>query len=330
MTEKILITGAAGFIGSNLAEKLLDLGYEVVGLDNFDNYYDPAIKRNNIRRLEDNGKFRIIHGDIRDTVLLTGIFYQNKVDAVVHLAARAGVRPSLRQPMLYQGINIGGTINLLELSQEFAVKHFVYASSSSVYGLSTQIPYTEEATINKPASPYAASKASAELFCRTYNHLYNLPVTALRFFTVYGPRQRPEMAIHAFARAIEAGKEISLFGDGTSKRDYTYIDDIVDGIIRALRYRSQKFEIYNLGNSHPIELNYLIQLIEEALDKKAIIKILPEQPGDVPLTYACIEKARADLGYQPKTTIEEGIPLFVKWYKDSLTSLFDLRNIGVI
>jgi UDP-glucuronate 4-epimerase len=321
MTESILITGAAGFIGSHVVEHLLNLGYTVVGLDNFDNFYDPAIKRENIRNLDGKKGCRIIEGDILDTVLLTSIFLEHKISMVVHLAARAGVRPSLQRPLFYENNNVGGTINLLELSREFAVKRFIFASSSSVYGANARLPFKEDAKVDYPASPYAASKAAAELFCHTYSHLYDLPVTALRFFTVYGPRQRPEMAIHLFTRMIEAGQEISVFGDGTSKRDYTYIDDIVDGILRALFSTNRGFEIYNLGNSHPIALKYLIELLEKALGKKALIKQLPVQPGDVPITFADISKAETHLGYQPKITIEEGIELFTRWYLGSANIL---------
>ncbi|MFA5309034.1 MAG: GDP-mannose 4,6-dehydratase [Dehalococcoidales bacterium] len=320
MKEIILVTGAAGFIGSHVVEHLINLGYTVVGLDNFDNFYDPAIKRENIRNLDGKNGCRIIEGDIRDSVLLTSIFQENKVSMVVHLAARAGVRPSLQKPLFYENNNVGGTINLLELSREHSVKRFIFASSSSVYGVDARVPFREDAKVDYPASPYAASKAAAELFCRTYSHLYDLPVTALRFFTVYGPRQRPEMAIHLFTRKIAAGQDISVLGDGTSKRDYTYIDDIADGIMRALFSTSRGFEIYNLGNSHPIALKYLIELIEKSLGKKAVIRQLPEQPGDVPITFADITKAGKDLGYRPVTTIEEGIELFTRWYLKSATN----------
>lgn len=317
----VLVTGAAGFIGSHLVERLLCLGYQVVGLDNFDDFYDPAIKRKNIGPLEGHERCRIIPGDIRDADLLNRIFSENDISLVAHLAARAGVRPSIQQPGLYQEVNIGGTINLLEVSKAFGVKQFVFASSSSVYGLNAQVPFNEDAKVDYPTSPYAASKTAGELFCRTYSHLYGLPVKALRFFTVYGPRQRPEMAIHLFTRMIASGEEIPIFGDGTSNRDYTYISDITDGTLQALTSQNQGFEIFNLGNSHPIDLKYLIQLIEEALGKKARIKNLPMQPGDVPTTFADISKAETYLGYQPKITIEEGINLFVQWYLKSANSL---------
>jgi UDP-glucuronate 4-epimerase len=319
--KSVLVTGAAGFIGSHLVERLLLLGYRVVGLDNFDSFYEPAIKRRNIRSVEENTRYSLIQGDIRDTGLLARIFPENDIDLVAHLAARAGVRPSLQHPLLYQDVNIAGTINLLEASRTFGVRRLIFASSSSVYGLNTQAPFSEDAKTDYPTSPYAASKAAAELYCRTYSHLYGLPVSVLRLFTVYGPRQRPEMAIHLFTRMIESGKEISLFGDGTSERDYTYVSDIIDGMIAALTSEDKGFEVYNLGNSHPVGLEDLIRIIEEALGKKARIKRIPMQPGDVPLTYADISKSEAHLGYRPKVSIREGIGLFVRWYRESAYSL---------
>jgi UDP-glucuronate 4-epimerase len=313
--EVVLVTGAAGFIGSHLAERLLNLGFKVVGLDNFDDFYPPVIKHDNIRSLKVKEGFGMIEGDIRDISLLNRIFSEHNISLVAHLAARAGVRPSLKQPDLYVDINIKGTINLLEASRTHGVKRFIFASSSSVYGITSKVPFSEEAMICCPASPYGTSKAAAELFCRTYNHLYGLPVAVLRLFTVYGPRQRPEMAIHLFTRMIESGEEIPVFGDGTAKRDFTFVNDIVDGIQRALNYQNQGFEIFNLGNSHPIALEYLIHLLEEALGKKAKIKRLPMQAGDVPITYADVSKAKTLLGYQPKIAIEEGISLFTRWYR---------------
>jgi UDP-glucuronate 4-epimerase len=320
MKGVILVTGAAGFIGSHLTGRLLRLGYRVVGLDNFDSFYDPSIKEANVRPLLKDG-CTLIRGDIRDAELLHRVFSEYNFDVVTHLAARAGVRPSIQQPLLYQDVNIGGTINLLEASRASGVSNFVFASSSSVYGLGTPVPFSEEAKIDHPTSPYAASKAAGELFCRTYNHLYGLPVKALRFFTVYGPRQRPEMAIHLFTRMIENGEAIPFYRDGTSRRDYTYIDDIVGGIIGAIRDRGQSFEVFNLGNSSPVQLDYLIQVIEKSLGKKAKIKRLPEQPGDVPETYADIKKAEKLLGYKPEVPIEEGIENFVRWHRQSASSL---------
>jgi len=273
------------------------------------------MKRDNIGSLEATDGFCMIEGDIRDTALLTRIFSEHSISLVAHLAARAGVRPSLEQPILYQDVNIRGTINLLEASRIHGVKQFIFASSSSVYGLNGKFPFSEEAKVDCPISPYGTSKAAAELFCHTYNHLYGLPVIVLRPFTVYGPRQRPEMAIHLFTRMIDSGEEIHIFGDGTSKRDYTYVSDIVSGILQALTSQNRGFEIFNLGNSDPITLESLIHLLEETLGKRAKIKRLPMQPGDVPITFAEISKAKTYLGYQPRVTIEEGISLFVKWYR---------------
>jgi UDP-glucuronate 4-epimerase len=314
MNSKVLVTGAAGFIGSHLAERLLGLGYQVVGLDNFDDFYPPALKRKNISALNTEEGFCMIEGDIRDTDLLTRIFSEHNISLVAHLAARAGVRPSLQNPVLYQDVNIRGTINLLETSRTCGVKQFVFTSSSSVYGLNSKVPFNENDKIDHPTSPYAVSKAAAELYCRTYNHLYGMPVKVLRLFTVYGPRQRPEMAIHLFTRMIDSGEEVSVFGNGTSTRDYTYVSDIIDGIQKALTSQNQGFEIFNLGDSNPIVLERLIYLIEESLGKKAKIKRLPMQPEEMPVTYAEISKAQAALAYQPKIGIEEGIRLFVQWY----------------
>ena len=317
MKGTVLVTGAAGFIGSHLSERLVHLDYQVIGLDNFDDFYSPAIKWNNISTLSVASNFQLEQVDIRDTASLTRIFKTNSIDIVVHLAARAGVRPSIEKPLLYLDVNIGGTINLLEASRIYGVKKFIFASSSSVYGVNNEIPFKEDSKINTPTSPYASSKAAAELFCRTYTHLYNIPVIVLRLFTVYGPRQRPEMAIHQFVKKIDSGEEISVFGDGTSKRDYTYVDDIVSGIVQSLHYsKTHKFEIFNLGDSYSVSLEYLISLIEKALGKKAKIRSLPVQAGDVPITAAEISEAKKRIGYQPKVTIEKGIPLFVKWYQE--------------
>jgi len=317
MKEVILVTGAAGFIGSQLATRLLSLGYRVVGLDNFDDFYSPAIKRRNIRALEGQDGFQLVEGDIRDGFLLHQVFPKNSIEAVIHLAALAGVRPSLEKALVYQDVNVRGTVNLLEASRVFGIKKFVFASSSSVYGLSEEAPFSEEAKTDYPISPYAASKAAAELFCRTYNYLFNIPIVILRLFTVYGPRQRPEMAIHSFARMVDQGEEVTIFGNGTAKRDFTYIDDITAGFVSALNYDKTNFDIFNLGRGKTIELMYLIRLIEEALGKKARIKNLPSQQGDVPLTLADISKAKAMLGYQPNISVEEGIPLFIRWYQEN-------------
>lgn len=316
MKEAVLVTGAAGFIGSHLAERLLHLGYRVVALDNFDDFYPLAIKRNNIRGLQEEDGFLLVEGDIRDAPLLHRVFLENNISIVVHLAARAGVRASLEQPLLYQDVNIGGTVNLLEVSRVFGVKKFLFASSSSVYGLNGKAPFKETET-GSPISPYAASKAAAELFCRTYSYLYQLPVVALRLFTVYGPRQRPEMAIHRFVRKVDQREEVILFGNGTTKRDYTYIDDILAGFEAALACQGKIFQVFNLGSGNAVGLTHLLSLIEEALSKKASIRCLALQPGEVLVTLADISKARAILGYQPRVGIEDGISLFVRWYLEN-------------
>ncbi len=315
MKALILVTGAAGFIGSHLAERLVHLGYRVIGLDNFDDFYDPAIKWHNISTLKTMDSFQPEQGDIRDSSLLNRIFRANDIDVVVHLAALAGVRPSLDKPLLYQDVNVGGTINLLQASRTCGVKKFIFTSSSSVYGLNGQAPFREESNVNYPLSPYAASKAAAELFCRTYSHLYSLPTVVIRPFTVYGPRQRPEMAIHHFVKMIDRGEEVTIFGDGSTGRDYTYIGDIIAGLEAALAYQGDLFQIFNLGASRVVKISYLLKLIEEALGKKARIKYVAPPPGDVPVTLADISKAQAMIGYQPRTNIEEGIALFVRWYR---------------
>lgn len=310
----ILVTGCAGFIGSSVVDRLLDSGEEVVGLDNMDSYYEPSIKKKNIEHNLQNPNFYFKQTDIRDLKALEKIFKNFKIETIIHLAARAGVRPSIEAPLLYEDVNIKGTLNLLELSKIHKPANLIVASSSSVYGINKKVPFRETDNVDKAISPYAASKKACETFCYTYHHLYGLPIVCLRFFTVYGPRQRPEMAIHKFTRLIDNGQEIQMYGDGTSKRDYTYISDIVDGIIRSMDIK-EGYEILNLGNSKVVELRYLIHLIEKNLGKKAIIKQLPDQPGDVPITYSDISKARALLNYAPQTSIEEGIEKFVKWYR---------------
>ena len=310
----ILLTGGAGFIGSHLIEKLLEEGYEVICLDNFNDYYNPQIKRNNIRPFFREKRFNLAEADIRDKNTLKGIFEKYKFQKVIHLAAQAGVRLSLKQPNLYVDVNVNGTLNLLELSKEYKIKNFVFGSSSSVYGVTKEIPFSEEGKL-KPISPYGVSKRTGELLCSTYNHLYNLPITILRFFTVYGSRQRPDMAIHKFTKLIDEGKEIYLYGDGETSRDYTYISDIVEGIISALN-KDFNYEIFNLGNSNPTNLSYLISLIEKNLGKSAKIKYLPEQPGDPSITFADITKSKRMLSYNPKIKMAEGIKNFIEWYKD--------------
>jgi len=325
MSQTVLVTGAAGFIGLNLVECLIKFNYRIVGLDNFDNSYEPQIKWDNIKQLGSNEYFTLIQGDIRDREFLHGLFSKHNFDYVIHLAAKAGVRPSLDQPLLYNEVNVHGTINLLEESRLASVQRFIFTSSSSVYGNSTQTPFKEDQQITTPMSPYAASKAAAELFCYTYHHLYELPVVIIRPFNIYGPRQRPGMAIPLFTRKINAGEEIHLFGDGSSTRDHTHVSDFLDGLMKALTYEGCQFEIFNLGNSRPISLNFLVQLIEESLGKKATIRHLPIQPGDVPVTFADISKAQAILDYQPKVAIEQGIPQFVRWYLNSQPSESHVR-----
>ena len=313
---RILVTGGAGFIGSHLCERLLARGENVTALDNFNTYYDSEIKRKNIASAQKSDNYQLFKADIRDVEKLRQIFQKHNFDVVVHLAARAGVRPSLVDPLLYQDVNIHGTMNLLELTKEFKIPKFVFASSSSVYGSNKKVPFSESDNVDFPVSPYAATKKAGELIGYTYHHLYGFSFVGIRFFTVYGPRQRPDMAIHKFTRLIDEGKEIPVFGDGQSRRDYTFVDDIVDGIM-AIIDRSFGYEIFNLGDSRTIGLLEMIQTIEKSLDKKAKLKWLPFQPGDVPITYADISKAQAQLDYQPKVLFEEGINRFVAWYLEN-------------
>ena len=312
-----MVTGGAGFIGSHLMERLIRDGREVICLDDFNDYYSPALKRRNIATVREKGEFRLYEGDIRDKDLCARIFQENRVDVVVHLAARAGVRPSLEQPALYQDVNCTGTTNLLELARTHGVKKFVFGSSSSVYGNNTKVPFSEADRVDEPISPYAASKRAGELLCYTYHHLYKIPTACQRFFTVYGPRQRPDMAIHKFTRLIAEGAEVPMFGDGTMKRDYTFYTDILQGVIAAIE-KDLGCEIFNLGESNTVELRYLISLIEKALGRTARIKRLPKQPGDVEITYADVTKSRRVLGYNPSVPIEEGIPVFVEWYQRTM------------
>jgi UDP-glucuronate 4-epimerase len=310
----ILLTGVAGFIGSHLAERLLAEGHTIVGLDDFNDFYDPRVKRRNLAQVQQHQGFRLVEGDILNYTLLKSLFAAQPFDAIIHLAARAGVRPSIREPLLYQEVNCRGTNNLLEMARQHGVGTFLFASSSSVYGANEKIPFAEEDPVDHPVSPYAATKKAGELLCYTYHHLFGLSVSCLRFFTVYGPRQRPDMAIHKFTRLIDAGEKVPMFGDGSSRRDYTFITDIIDGVVAALE-RCHGYAIYNLGESRTVELRYLISLISAALGKEAIVECLPEQPGDVPVTYADISRARKALDYAPKVPIEEGIERFVEWYR---------------
>ena len=313
---KILVTGAAGFIGSHLVARLLNEGHRVVGIDDFCRSvpeYHPAIKRKNIAPFLTHKEFTLIVLDIRDRGRLQEALKGWRFDVVVHLAARAGVRPSFKEPVLYQEVNLIGTINLLDLFKGPEGPNFIFGSSSSVYGGASHLPFSEEDPADCPLSPYAASKRSAELYCRYFAHSYSLPITVLRFFTVYGPGQRPEMVIHKFARLIYEKKTVPIYGDGRSSRDYTYIDDIIDGVMEALTKRFP-FEIINLGGSHPIELNRVVSLLEERLGKKAEIVNLPPHAGEPPTTYADISKAKRLLNFQPKISFEEGMDRFADWF----------------
>jgi UDP-glucuronate 4-epimerase len=310
---KALITGAAGFIGSHLCEQLLADGWTVVGVDNFDDFYDPQVKRRNISDCLKNENFQLIEADIRDRDAMDRAIRAG-VDVIVHLAARAGVRPSIAQPVLYADVNINGTLNLLEAAKKYEIKKFIFASSSSVYGNNEKVPFSEEDNVDYPISPYAATKKAGELICHTYHHLYGISITCLRFFTVYGPRQRPDLAIHKFARLIEENKTIPVYGDGSMMRDFTYIDDIIDGTVGAIE-NCNGYNIYNLGESQPISVNDLIVEIEKALGKKAVRQYEPPQPGDVERTYADVTKAAGELGYHPSTPIPAGLANFVAWLR---------------
>jgi UDP-glucuronate 4-epimerase len=314
--KRILITGGAGFIGSHLVDRLLREGdWQISVVDDFNNFYDPAIKRENVRAHLRTASWELHEVDIRDRLALKAVAAGKRFDCIVHLAGRAGVRPSLTQPLLYSETNINGTLNLLELAREHNVKQFVFGSSSSVYGLNSKVPFSEDDPIFHPISPYAATKAAGELLCHTYSHLHAVRCVCLRFFTVYGARQRPDLAIHKFARLITQGEPIPVFGDGTTCRDYTYIDDVIAGVRAAIDYTASDYEVINLGESRTVELRELISLLEKELDQKAIVDRQPLQPGDVPLTYADITKARALLGYNPQTQIEDGLHRFVEWFR---------------
>ncbi len=310
----ILVTGGAGFIGSHLIESLVQKGEEVLCLDNFDKFYAPEIKEKNIAAVLKKRNFVLIRGDIRDEKCLKDIFGRFPIEKVVHLAARAGVRASLKDPILYANVNISGTLRLLEFSQKKKVRSFILGSSSSVYGVGAKVPFNEDDPLLNPISPYAVSKIASEFYGRLFHQTYGLPIIILRFFTVYGPRQRPEMAIHKFTGLMESGEEIPVFAGGKTERDYTYVDDIVGGILNALE-KGFGFEIFNLGDSRTVKLPYLISILEAELGKKAKIKNFPDQPGDMPVTYADITRAGEMLSYSPGVQIEDGIKRFVKWYR---------------
>lgn len=318
MKKKVLLTGGAGFIGSHLAEHLLKEGvWDLTIIDDLNDFYTPDIKVANLELIRNSGDFEFIHADICNKYVVNEMFAAKKFDTVVHLAARAGVRPSLLDPALYYESNIIGTLNLLEAARRNGVEHFVFGSSSSVYGINSKVPFSESDKINSPISPYAATKAGGEHMCHTYSHLYGIRTVCLRFFTVYGARQRPDLAIHKFSKLIAQGKPIQVFGDGTSRRDYTYIDDIIQGIRAAMSYDQEIYDVFNLGESETTPLSQLIDLLETHLGVRAVIERQPPQMGDVPITYANICKAKDLLGYAPKTKIDVGIPKFVEWFKGS-------------
>jgi len=311
----ILVTGGAGFIGSHVCGRLLRDGHAVWVFDDLNDFYAPALKQANVRDLQSLAlPFTFVHGDLTDAAAVEEVFASTQFDQVIHLAARAGVRPSLQQPALYQRVNVEGTVNLLEAARARKVRKVTIASSSSVYGVNAKVPFSEADPIFSAISPYAASKLACEALGHTYHHVYGMDIAMLRFFTVYGPRQRPDLAIHKFASLITAGQAIPVFGDGSTARDYTYVTDTVDGILACTR-QEFGFDIFNLGESQTVRLDYLIALLEKSLGKSANIDRQPPQPGDVPITYADISKARARLGYHPSVKIETGIPKFVEWFQ---------------
>ena len=310
---KYLVTGGAGFIGSNLADSLLQDGHDVCVVDNFNDYYDVTIKESNVAAHKNNPHYKLYRADIENMAEMQKIFAQNAFDAVVHLAARAGVRPSLEQPLKYVNTNILGTVNILECMKNSSCKKLVIASSSSVYGNCQAEKFSEDLRVTEPISPYAATKSACEQLCYTWHHLYNLNVVALRFFTVYGPRQRPDLAISKFSRLIDEGKPIQMYGDGSTKRDYTFISDIVSGIKASINYNKSGYEIFNLGGGEPITLKRMIATIEQAMGKKAKVEVLPMQPGDVEKTVCDYSKAKKLLNYEPKTSFAAGVAAYIDW-----------------
>jgi UDP-glucuronate 4-epimerase len=316
MPGHILVTGGAGFIGSHLTERLLARGDRVTAFDDFNDFYDPARKRANVAPFLRRSDYRLVEGDIRDEAKVEALFASGGFNAVIHLAARAGVRPSLAEPILYEDVNCIGTLRLLEAARRHGPKLFLFGSSSSVYGINEKVPFAEDDEVNRPISPYATTKRTGELLCYNYHHLYGFKVACLRFFTVYGPRQRPEMAIHKFTDLLWRGKPVPLFGDGQSRRDYTYVDDIVDGLVATLELQPD-FEILNLGGAETTALAELVRMLAAELEVEPRIDYLAAQPGDVPITYADVRKAGRLLGYAPKVPIREGLGRFVAWYRET-------------
>ncbi len=316
---RVIVTGGAGFIGSNVVDRLLDDGARVTVVDNFDDFYPRAVKEANLAQAVSNPRCRLVEMDIRDAAGVARLVAECRPEVIVHLAARAGVRPSIEDPALYADVNVLGTTHWLAAASRLEPRpRFVYASSSSVYGERTDAPFRETDRVDHPASPYAATKKACELLASTFHHLHGLPVTGLRFFTAYGPRNRPDLAIAKFTRLIDSGQPVPLFGDGTTRRDYTYVADIVDGVVRAIE-QCAGAHIYNLGNSHPVKLLEMIEAIAKALGKAPKIERLPEQPGDVRQTYADIQSASAELGYQPRTSFADGLASYVAWYRANRT-----------
>jgi UDP-glucuronate 4-epimerase len=311
----ILVTGGAGFIGSHVVDRLLGEGWAVTALDSFDDFYAPALKRANLAPHAANPRFRLVEADLRDEAALRAALPE-PFDCVAHLAARAGVRPSINDPVTYQAVNVVGTQNLLELARAWGTRQFVFASSSSVYGVNPDVPWREDDAVLQPISPYASSKVSAELLGHVYAHLFGIRFVALRFFTVYGPRQRPDLAIHKFARKMLRGEPIPLYGDGSSRRDYTYVGDVVQAVRAALDYDGSDYEVINVGNDRTVRLSALVERLEDALGVEARIERLPSQPGDAPQTWADVSKARDLLGYDPNTPIEDGLRRFAAWLRE--------------
>lgn len=326
---RVMLTGGAGFIGSHLAEALISSGAELSIIDNLDNFYSPSWKRQNLACISLRGEYELYEIDIRDFKKMEDLFVKERPDILIHLAARAGVRPSIDQPRLYEAVNVSGTLNLLQLCRKFRVPKFIFGSSSSVYGATSHVPFSEDQVELRPISPYAATKLSAELLCYTYAHLFHISTICLRFFTVYGPRQRPDLAIHKFMSLIERGQPLPIFGDGSAGRDYTYVDDIVSGVLSTIQYEPKevsgaRFEVFNLGNSHPVKLTELVEQLELVAGRKAIRELKPMPPGDVPITWANISKARHFLGYHPAVPFVEGLNRFVKWYRSEALRHQDL------